>query len=112
SLRATVARTFEHKDIRSAAKAITELHSGRSPWLSVHVHPPVSTGLASVCDAFVELQDRRHEADYDLAATFTRGIVNGRLSLAAAAHVQWVRERRSHNARVFMLAAAGLLAKR
>lgn len=111
-LRAAVARTFEHKDVKSAARTISEIQRGSSPWLANHVRQPVSTALASVCDTLVELHDQRHAADYDLSATFTRGVVNSKLAMAVSAHGNWSRERRSHNARVFMLAAAGLLVKR
>jgi hypothetical protein len=38
--------------------------------------------------------------------------VNSKLAMAVSAHGNWSRERRSHNARVFMLAAGGLLVKR
>jgi len=112
SLRAAVARTFEHKDVKSAARTISEIQRGSAPWLASHVRLPISVALASVCDTLVDLHDQRHAADYDLSATFTRGVVNSKLAMAVSAHGNWSRERRSHNARVFMLAAGGLLVKR
>ncbi|HEX2691884.1 MAG TPA: hypothetical protein VHN14_34985 [Kofleriaceae bacterium] len=96
SLRAAVARTFEHKDVKSAARTISEIQRGSVPWLASHVRLPISVDLASVCDTLVELHDQRHAADYDLSATFTRGVVNSKLAMAVSAHGNWSRERRSH----------------
>jgi uncharacterized protein (UPF0332 family) len=112
TLRPAVARTFEHKDLKNAAKAIGDVHRGGNHWIKEHIRGQISNDLASVCDTLVDLQDQRHAADYDLSARFTRGHADSRLSTVIFAHIDWTSERRTHNARVFMLAAAGLLGHR
>jgi hypothetical protein len=111
-LRPAVVRSFDHKALKNAARLVGGIHRGQSNWLATSLRGPVSDELARVCDSFVELQDQRLIADYDTAATFTRPQVSSRVSAAMWAHAEWRRERRSNNARVFLLASAGLLRPR
>jgi len=60
----------------------------------------------------VDLQDRRHDADYDTAAVFTRGDVRALVNLAHIAREKWRAEWRSENALVLLLYGAGLLRDR
>jgi uncharacterized protein (UPF0332 family) len=113
-LRPVVARSFEHKNVRMAAVAVGDV--ARRPhgnhWMLPLLNSPISIDLVEVCDAFVNLQEHRHRADYDSTMRFTRVQTNGLVSDAFWAHARWRAERNSHNARAFMLASARLLGPR
>lgn len=112
--RPSVARAFNHQQLAKAAKAVHIVHANpkNDHWFKAHLVVPVSTPLDEFCSTFVDLQDRRHEADYDTAATFTRGDVRSLLNLAQDARVKWRGERDSENALAFLLLGAGLLRER
>jgi hypothetical protein len=65
-----------------------------------------------VCDLFVDLQELRHRADYDVAAKFTRLEALGAVSQAEGAHKLWPRERGTHNGKALLLASAKPLGSR
>lgn len=113
-LRSAVARSFDHKNLRSAAQAIGEAYRGPSgiQGLRPFLRPSVSSELAAVCEAVVNLQENRHRADYDTAQKFTRAETASILSSAFSAHAKWRGERDTHNAQVFVLAAAKLIGAR
>lgn len=109
-LRPVVGRAFEHRKLLAVANAIERIASKPKDqhWLRQHLTLPVSGDLAAFCSTFADLQDRRHDADYNVAAAFTRSDAFGVVTLAQAAHGAWARERDSENALVFLLAGAGL----
>lgn len=76
-LRHRMARNFEHKRMKEAAQEVT---SGQSQ------APPK---LKSVAKAFVDLQQQRHDADYNLTKRFRRSGVLALLSQAEQALDDW-----------------------
>ena len=112
--RSAVARSIDHKDVRKAAAAL--LAAARNPQPNQKIVAllvrPLEPALVDFCSAFVDLQDRRHEADYDVTAVFTRSQVLSFLSVVQAAHAAWKEERATDNAAAFLLAAAGMLSDR
>lgn len=83
-LREVLARTYQHGTMKSAASAWSGAHralsGGKAPsGLSAPVAAAlaalgstVPAELAEIADTFADLQERRHEADYDLTALLTR----------------------------------------
>ncbi len=70
SLRHTVARSFDHGEMKHAANTF---RSGTLPSVLLRAVPePIPVELKRLCRNFIDLQQARHEADYDLARTFTR----------------------------------------
>jgi hypothetical protein len=69
-----------------------------------------SIPLRRVAEAFIDLQELRHDADYDLLAAFLRLEVNRYLRQAGAAFRDWSSIRDSDEANVFLCGL--LLAKR
>ncbi|MBA3391188.1 MAG: hypothetical protein H0T89_01025 [Deltaproteobacteria bacterium] len=112
ALRAAAARSFDHKALKNAAKLVGGAYRGQANWLGAYMRGSISDELAGVCDAFVELQDQRLTADYDTSVSFTRAQVSSRVGATVWTHAEWRHERRSYNARVFLLASAGLLRSR
>ena len=110
----SVARSFDHQAVRAAAAALGDI--SRKPtqahWLRVHVDAPISPELTLVCDAFVDLQEQRNKADYDVGASFTRLEANGFVNLARNAHSLWPSQRGTHNAHALILVSAKLLRAR
>jgi hypothetical protein len=68
--------------------------------------------LSAICEAIADLQEQRHRADYETAASFTRIDATGFVALARHAHALWPSQRTTHNAQAFMLASAKLLRAR
>ena len=87
-LRKLVRRAFVHGEMKKAAKSLS---SGGT--LPDHVKAvylgTVPSELRNVAKAFVELQDRRHDADYDMNASFTRAQVTDLITLAQDAFDDW-----------------------
>ena len=72
--------------------------------------PPVALDLIVVAQAFVDLQEARHVADYDVSATLLRAEVRELLGNAELSFQAWGRIRGTSNANVFL--AAMLLDKK
>lgn len=83
-LRPIVRRAFEHSVIRKVAE---QLKDGRlpAPWAKALDRPP-SPHLVRLGDVFLELQQARHEADYDFGRNFLRTGVLALLAQAEDAH--------------------------
>jgi hypothetical protein len=109
-----IARSFEHQSMKAAAVAFTDI--SRRPasvhWLHAHLDVPIASDLVLVCEALGDLQERRHKADYDIGASFTRTQADSAVSVASQAHSLWSSHRSTHNAHVFILLAAKLLRTR
>jgi hypothetical protein len=65
---------------------------------------PPGLPLRQVANAFVELQDARHDADYNLSTIFTRLEVLQKIDLAEQAFRAWRPIRSEPNTSVFLAA--------
>jgi hypothetical protein len=68
------------------------------------INPPLSVDFAIIADAFVELQEGRHAADYDAGEFFTRPDALAKIALVDHAFDAWKRVRHTPNANVFLAA--------
>lgn len=109
SMASRINRTHNHTDIKEASlmfarnnlpKAIQAAGGG-------YTTPP---DLKLVASSFLNLQEARHEADYDLSRTFSRQEALGLVESARQAFEAWSRVRRTDDARVYL--ASFLLLKR
>ncbi len=101
-LRRLVARAFEHSEMKKAA---APFKSGNLPSnLATIAGNVVPSDLKVVAAAFVDLQDARHSADYDLASQFSRLEVQAHIQQARNAVAAWRRIRGQQIARVFLAA--------
>jgi hypothetical protein len=64
-LRAILARHYEHRDMKNASRGFAE---GRLPGPLQQVVEGIPAELSTLADTFVELQDVRHQADYDTSS--------------------------------------------
>ena len=99
-LRDQAQRAFTHGEMRSACEAF----SRSSKTYSHLLVPPLESELQSVAAAFVELQQLRHAADYELSQTFDRVNVLEAIELAKTAMADWNKVRNTPNSNVFLAA--------
>ncbi len=65
---------------------------------------PLEPQLRDVARTFVDLQQARHDADYDRSVTFIRTDVLQKIALANSAFSNWKAIHSNQNARVFLAA--------
>ena len=100
-----MARAFVHGDMKRVAQQFSNdnVSPKLAPGLNGKALQPELIGVATV---FVDLQQARHEADYDTARRFTRREVLDLLERAEQALANWRLVRTSIQADIFL---AGLL---
>lgn len=104
-LRQSVGRALNHSDMKNACQALANWNR-RNPPRPVGAMMPggPNPDVQTVASAFVELQQARHEADYDLSCRFSRSDVFALLKLADDAFAAMARMRMADPMkRVFML---------
>jgi len=101
-LSARIGRAFSHGEMKKACQSILERRP--SPVLSGLAPQGFSPDLALVAQAFVELQEARHAADYDLAADLSRTETLDYVQQASDAFSAWGRVRGDDEATVFLAA--------
>jgi hypothetical protein len=67
---------------------------------------PIPARLRTVAERFITLQDLRHSADYDVAATFSRAEVLALVETTESAFLAWRAICASNEATVFLTALA------
>ncbi len=104
-LRHLVGRAFGHADMKKACQAFVRWNPGAPPQpLGQLIRSQPDERIIRVADAFVELQQARHEADYDLSRRFARTDVLSLVGLAEhAASGFRTMHRAEDQRRVFLL---------
>jgi hypothetical protein len=104
-LRRQIARAFTHATMKQVCAAFA---TGRKQNLPRSIQSlivmPMEDELVEIADLFVELQELRHSADYDLTARFARLDVLRLIRRARRRSRDWARVRRSDNSKVFLSA--------
>lgn len=76
TLAAIIPRLFSHEQMKAACKVFANADRGTSPKLLTEAFTQLEiaklTLLQEVANCFVELQEARHTADYDLTESFSR----------------------------------------
>ena len=75
--RQRVRRWIGHDDIKTVARWITQMRAGGGAQLPPHIRDllaarQIGTGTAAIASGFLELNDKREQADYDHEAVFSR----------------------------------------
>jgi hypothetical protein len=99
-LRAQAHRAFAHGEMKNACEQIAKSSNVLLALLAL----PLEAELKIVAEVFVELQQQRHLADYDLSQSFNRIKVLGIVTKANSAISAWGRVRNTPNANVFLAA--------
>lgn len=100
-LKATLNRVYTHAEMAKVAKAFSTGNLPKRLGQS-SVLPHISPDLKTTARAFVELQQARHEADYDTARAFTRDDTLTIIDLAAQAFEAWARVKKEDCSRLFL----------
>lgn len=104
-LRDRVQRAFVHAEMKTVCEQFRKANiNNLSQALQDLVTAPVAPALATIADAFVELQEARHAADYDVSDTFTRPDVLAKIALVEQAFLDWRTVRNTSNGKVFLAA--------
>jgi hypothetical protein len=102
-LRVQVRRALVHADMKSLCRQFAG-RTGLSEHLRLLVTLPFEPGLIALARRFLELQEARHAADYDLARSFTRFQVLDMIRGVQSVFDDWSRVRATPNAAVFLTA--------
>jgi hypothetical protein len=112
-LRPLIQRTFNHGDMRTVCKGFAEGHKAAIKHSLPGNPPPATRNLISlpldprlfaVVQAFVELQEARHDADYNIDKQWNLLDVLNRVQTARQAFADWAAIRNTPNATVFIVA--------
>jgi uncharacterized protein (UPF0332 family) len=104
ALRLTARRALAHSDMKAVSNGVRDPQSKVSRvWLSGLAVMP---DLRDVAQAFVELQEARHQADYDLGKSFTRQEAADLVDRCTEAFASWERCRKSPAAEAYLVAIA------
>jgi hypothetical protein len=103
ALRTQVRRAFIHADMKSLCRQFAG-RTALSEHLRALVSLPLEPGLTFMATTFVDQQNARHAADYDMSQSFTRFEVLDMIRDVQTALDDWSRIRATPNAAVFLTA--------
>lgn len=102
-LRLLVRRAFDHNEMKMVCKAFAQTVQ---PPVSQLIVLPMAPGIVFTARTFVELQEARHDADYNLSLDVSRAAALNYISNAEQAFQKWGIERSTPNGQVFFTALA------
>jgi hypothetical protein len=88
-----VCEQFQHGNINNLSPALQKV-----------VTAPMQPELATIAEAFIELQQARHSADYDTTEVFSRPDVLSTIDLVDQAFAAWTTIKGEANANAFLAA--------
>lgn len=104
ALRAMLQRSISHVQLAKVCELFSRpLDRVPDPWRAV-VEVPSGGQLLSICRTFRELQDARHDADYNPIASFDLALVEYWHARAEDAHERWKEIRQTPNGVAFLVA--------
>jgi hypothetical protein len=102
ALRQKFSRAFDHASMRSASNAFVNARPDQLARLTGGL--PISPSLRRLAGTFVTLQEWRHEADYNVAARFTRAEAANLVGRARQAFHDWQTLRTDGAAQMYLAA--------
>lgn len=100
-LRRALRRSYAHATMKAVSNAFA---SGAPPAIWQPASGAISRELRQVAEAFVELQEARHEADYDHGRAWTRQEARDLVHRGRAAFDSWNRAKGSRDSCTFLVA--------
>jgi hypothetical protein len=101
-LREQVRRSYEHGHMKTVCDQFSKPQPSGA--FAALLTLPIEPELCSVAEAFIALQQARHDADYNLTATFNRIEVLQQVKRTRQVFADWRTIRSSENATVFLAA--------
>jgi len=102
SLRARAARAFQHGEMKEVCVAFKAPSSPKK--LIPLLGPAVSTELRSIAETFVDLQEERHAADYDISLVLSQSSALNSIANVESAFQAWGKIRATEEVNVFLAA--------
>ena len=106
-LRQCLGRAFAHRNMKEASRGFANNNVSQKIAPAI-TNQSVQPALANVAAAFIDLQQARHEADYDIARKFTRQEVLDLVELAEQVFEEWATVRKSLQADTYLVALLAL----
>lgn len=109
-IRRVVGRAFDHGQMRQVCSGFMKWSGGQTGNKNIPeatqtlLTKPLDPRLVTVLNAFVDLQEARHQADYDLAKAWLRTEVLDHVQSARDAFSDWAQVRKTDGATVFLTA--------
>lgn len=103
AVRALFRRAFNHSAMKEAARSFTG-GTLATPWAHATGGNRISPDLQQVARAFDNLQEARHQADYDFTRSFSRSEVRDLVDMADNARRRWLDVRRTTEGKTFAVA--------
>lgn len=100
-LRRALRRSYVHADMKRVSHAFS---NGSPPAAWQSACGVVSADLRGVAKTFVELQEARHQADYDQAISWSRQEADDMVRRARRAFDAWERARKGQDASAYLVA--------
>lgn len=96
-------RGFHHEEMKTVSQAVA-----RRQWpgkIAANIGTePISDNLAMIAERFVEFQEYRHDADYDIMQRYSRGEVDAMLDQVQQIFDIWSNIRKDPATRIFLAA--------
>jgi uncharacterized protein (UPF0332 family) len=99
TLREAIARSFAHQQMKNTSEAFAK--NQKNAWKDLFA--PVPADLVTVAQTFVDLQQARHQADYDLSKTLTRSEALAQIARAEHALAVWSSMPSSEASRAYLI---------
>lgn len=100
-LRHALRRSYVHGEMKSVSNSFA---GGTPPQLWQHPAGSISVDLRGIAESFVELQEARHEADYDHAKIWTRQEATDLVERVEQAFEAWERVKDGRDAAAYLVA--------
>jgi len=103
--KARVRRAFAHAEMKSVCSQYAKAATAASinPQIAPLLTSPIGADLRNVAETFVDLQEARHLADYDLSFKFSRVDVLALIDAVSDAFTDWTTAKPTANAKVFLM---------
>jgi uncharacterized protein (UPF0332 family) len=103
SLIPLIGRVLDHAEMKKASSSFRYGAGSLPKTVLPYLPTGVPVDLTLVATAFFQLQEARHEADYNLAPRYSREEAEQVVALAETAFAAWKRVRATPEARVYLL---------
>jgi hypothetical protein len=101
ALRSRASRALQHRELKDVCKDFQNPNPAK---LANLLGGPVSANLRRIAKTFVDLQEERHAADYDIALKLSQSAVLSSVANAEKAFADWNAIRNTNEANVFLAA--------
>jgi hypothetical protein len=112
-LRATLGRCFDHGPMKAASEAkVSQINTAFKDTPPEDAEKTVAIHLRTVANAFIQAQQRRNDADYNMAKEWTPVEVHTQIDSVSEAFKAWNRIRDEASAQAYLVSLLGAKERR